>query len=142
ENTGSSHRAQLAALLTAMSAGERPPASGADGRRVMELITAMYQSAITGRPVTRAELDETNPFYHSLNGGGTVLAVAGHSSASVPIKWFVRTEAFAVISPSPSFDEEIALADGDTLELTHRYVFIDRVCERAELDDLGAEFAL
>ncbi|MEV4364698.1 Gfo/Idh/MocA family oxidoreductase [Nonomuraea sp. NPDC049625] len=76
ENTGSSHRAQLATLLTAMSAGERPPASGADGRRVMELITAMYQSAITGRPVTRAELDETNPFYHSLNGGDLPTALS------------------------------------------------------------------
>ncbi|MBE1585332.1 PmoA family protein [Nonomuraea angiospora] len=80
--------------------------------------------------------------HDEIDGGGTVLAVAGHSSASVPIKWFVRKEAFAVISPSPSFDEEIALADGDTLELTHRYVFIDHICERAELDDLGAEFAL
>ncbi|MFC7382294.1 Gfo/Idh/MocA family protein [Sphaerisporangium rhizosphaerae] len=68
-NTPSSHRAQLAALLAAMAAGERPPAAGADGRRVLELITGMYQSALTGRPVTRAELDEGNPFYHSLNGG-------------------------------------------------------------------------
>ncbi|MEV4580468.1 Gfo/Idh/MocA family oxidoreductase [Nonomuraea jabiensis] len=76
ENTSSSHRAQLATLLTAMKAGERPPASGADGRRVMELITAMYQSAITSRPVTRAELDETNPFYHSLNGGDLPTALS------------------------------------------------------------------
>lgn len=84
ENTGSSHRAQLATLLTAMSAGERPPVSGADGRRVMELITAMYQSAITGRPVTRAELDETNPFYHSLNGGDlpTALSRLQHQESS------------------------------------------------------------
>ncbi|WP_049566881.1 PmoA family protein [Nonomuraea sp. SBT364] len=80
--------------------------------------------------------------HDELDGGGTVLAIAGHSSASVPIKWFVRNEAFAVISPSPSFDEEIALAPGDTLELAHRYVFIDHVCDRAELEELGAEFAL
>ncbi|MFC4011215.1 PmoA family protein [Nonomuraea purpurea] len=80
--------------------------------------------------------------HDEIDGGGTVLAVAGRSSASVPIKWFVRREPFAVISPSPAFDEEITLADGDTLELAHRYVFIDHVCERAELDDLGAEFAL
>ncbi|MEV1170804.1 PmoA family protein [Nonomuraea sp. NPDC049784] len=80
--------------------------------------------------------------HDEIDGGGTVLAIAGRSSASVPIKWFVRREPFAVISPSPAFDEEIALAGGDTLELAHRYVFIDHVCERAELDDLGAEFAL
>ncbi|MCG5221034.1 DUF6807 domain-containing protein [Streptosporangium soli] len=80
--------------------------------------------------------------HDEIDGGGTVLAIAGRSSASVPIKWFVRREAFAVISPSPSFDEEIALADGDTLELAHRYVFIDHMCDRAELDELGTEFAL
>ncbi|GGT44901.1 PmoA family protein [Nonomuraea spiralis] len=80
--------------------------------------------------------------HDAIDGGGTALAIAGHSSAPVPIKWFVRTEPFAVISPSPSFDEEISLADGDTLELAHRYVFIDRMCDRAELDELGAEFAL
>ncbi|MEV0231201.1 Gfo/Idh/MocA family oxidoreductase [Nonomuraea sp. NPDC050786] len=76
DNTPSSHRAQLAALLAALRAGERPPASGADGRRVMELITTIYQSAITGRPVARAELDETNPFYRSLNGGDTPAAAS------------------------------------------------------------------
>ncbi|MEV1170803.1 Gfo/Idh/MocA family oxidoreductase [Nonomuraea sp. NPDC049784] len=76
ENRPSSHRAQLAALLAARAAGERPPAGGADGRRVMELITAMYQSAITGRPVTRAELDGANPFYHSLNGGDLPTAIS------------------------------------------------------------------
>ncbi|MET8158354.1 PmoA family protein [Sphaerisporangium sp. NPDC005289] len=80
--------------------------------------------------------------HDEIDGGGTVLAVAGRSSAPVPIKWFVRREPFAVISPSPAFDEEFTLADGEVLELAHRYVFIDRLCERAELDDLGAEFAL
>ncbi|MFC4011216.1 Gfo/Idh/MocA family protein [Nonomuraea purpurea] len=76
EDTPSSHRAQLADLLAAMAAGERPAASGADGRRVMELITAVYQSAFTGRPVTRAELDPANPFYHSLNGGDAPAAIS------------------------------------------------------------------
>ncbi|NJP96114.1 Gfo/Idh/MocA family oxidoreductase [Nonomuraea sp. FMUSA5-5] len=76
ENTPSSHRAQLAALLAAMRAGERPQAGGADGRRVMELITGMYQSALTGRPVSRAELVPANPFYHALNGGDPRAAAA------------------------------------------------------------------
>ncbi|WP_240973742.1 DUF6807 family protein [Nonomuraea composti] len=51
--------------------------------------------------------------HDEIDGGGTVLAIAGHSSASVPIKWFVHGDPFPVISPSPTFDEEIALADGD-----------------------------
>ncbi|MEU6715659.1 Gfo/Idh/MocA family oxidoreductase [Nonomuraea sp. NPDC046802] len=76
ENTPGSHRAQLADLLAAMAAGERPAASGADGRRVMELITAVYQSAFTGRPVTRAELDPASPFYRSLHGGDAPAAIS------------------------------------------------------------------
>jgi predicted dehydrogenase len=66
----SSHTAQLAAFLDAMDRRERPPASGADGRRSMELITGLYQSAITGRPVQRSELAPGNPFYDHLDGGG------------------------------------------------------------------------
>lgn len=66
----SSHTAQLAAFLDAMDRGERPPASGADGRRSLELITGLYESAITGRPVLRADLAPGNPFYDHLDGGG------------------------------------------------------------------------
>lgn len=76
------------------------------------------------------------------DGGGTVLAVAGTSSAPVPLKWFVRREPFACIAPSPSFDEEIVLADAQTLALRHRFVFIDRLCDQEELEALGEEFAL
>jgi predicted dehydrogenase len=66
----SSHTAQLAAFLDAMDRGERPPASGADGRRSLELVTGLYQSAITGRPVLRSELAPGTPFYEHLDGGG------------------------------------------------------------------------
>lgn len=59
----SSHEAQLAIVLDALDAGERPPASGADGRRSMELITAIYQSAAERRPVTRDSLTPGNPYY-------------------------------------------------------------------------------
>jgi predicted dehydrogenase len=70
----SSHNAQLAEFLDAMDRGERPPASGPDGRRSMELITGLYQSAITGRPVTRDELEPGNPFYTHLDGDGRYTA--------------------------------------------------------------------
>lgn len=70
ENTASSHEAQIAVFLDAMDAGERPPASGHDGRRSLELVTGLYQSAITGLPVLRSELVPGNPFYTQLDGGG------------------------------------------------------------------------
>jgi predicted dehydrogenase len=68
EDLPSSHAAQLVALLDALDAGERPPSSGADGRRSLEFVAGLYQSAITGRAVRREELTPENPFYHSMNG--------------------------------------------------------------------------
>ena len=66
----SSHNVQLAEFLDSMDRAERPAVSGADGRRSLELITGLYQSAITGSPVNRAELEPGNPFYTQLDGGG------------------------------------------------------------------------
>ncbi|MFB9878795.1 Gfo/Idh/MocA family protein [Planobispora siamensis] len=65
----SGHEAQLGPLLDAFERGEPPAASGADGRRAMEFVTALYASALTGRPVRRGEIDPGNPFYHRLDGG-------------------------------------------------------------------------
>jgi predicted dehydrogenase len=66
----SSHNVQLAEFLDSMDRAERPAVSGADGRRSLELITGLYQSAITGSPVNRGELEPGNPFYTQLDGGG------------------------------------------------------------------------
>ncbi|MFG2002824.1 Gfo/Idh/MocA family protein [Spirillospora sp. NPDC048911] len=66
--TPSSHTAQLAALLDAYERGERPPTSGADGRRTLELVAALYKSAFTGRPVARGEIGPGDPFYHRMHG--------------------------------------------------------------------------
>ncbi|BDZ47797.1 hypothetical protein GCM10025867_45110 [Frondihabitans sucicola] len=46
------------------------------------------------------------------DGGATVLAIAGSSSADVPLAWFVRAEPFAAIAPSPAFGREVALEPG------------------------------
>jgi predicted dehydrogenase len=70
DDVGSSHTAQLEHYLDSLDRRERPSASGADGRRSMELITGLYQSAITRRPVLRTELEHGNPFYDHLDGGG------------------------------------------------------------------------
>ncbi|WP_026818686.1 PmoA family protein [Arthrobacter castelli] len=78
--------------------------------------------------------------HDDFDGGGTVLVYAGSSSAQAPIKWFVRNEPFAAISPSPSFDEEVVLSHHDTLQLRHRYVFIDSYCDDSDLTRLAMEF--
>lgn len=84
--------------------------------------------------------------HDDLDGGGTVLAFAGSSSSEdtevPPMKWFTRTGIFAVASQSPAFDQEIHLPAQGSLRLNHRFVFIAKVCSRAELDALGEEFAL
>ena len=61
ENQPSSHLAQLRALVASYRLKERPAASGADGRRVLELIAALYASARLGRAVKRSELTRTTP---------------------------------------------------------------------------------
>ena len=78
--------------------------------------------------------------HDEIDGGGTVLAYAGTSSAAAPIKWFVRADPFAAIAPSPSFDEEIVLEQGEALRLKHRLVFVDRVVQGDALTALAAEF--
>ncbi|WP_047870648.1 Gfo/Idh/MocA family protein [Nocardiopsis sp. RV163] len=76
EDEPSSHRAQLAALLDAMELGERPSASGPDGRRALELVAGMYRSALTGTTVRRRDLTPDDGFYHAMHGGDAVTAAA------------------------------------------------------------------
>ena len=68
DNVRSSHAAQLTELIESFRARTRPRVSGADGRRALEFIAGLYQSAITGRPVLRSELTPDNPFYHTMSG--------------------------------------------------------------------------
>jgi predicted dehydrogenase len=70
-DTGSTHTAQLAAFVADLDARRRPLTSGDDARRTLELLTALYKSALTGRPVARGEIVPGDPFYASLHGGGT-----------------------------------------------------------------------
>jgi hypothetical protein len=102
-------------------------ADGAEGDQVMGSGGAW--AAISG------EHDE-------IDGGATVLAYAGTSSADVPVKWFSRSDPFACLNPSPAFDSEIKLAPGQTLRLRHRFVFIDQVTDRRGLEPIAREFAL
>jgi len=66
QDVASSHAAQLDVLLDHMDAGTRPPSSGADGRRALELAAGIYLAARTGRPVKRAALVPGEAIYDSL----------------------------------------------------------------------------
>lgn len=67
ENIPSSHRQQLAELLDAMESGQRPRASGHDGRRTLEFIAALYQSAETGQAVRRSDLTRDGIYYTGMH---------------------------------------------------------------------------
>jgi predicted dehydrogenase len=67
DDVPSSHIPQYATLLDAFERGERPPASGAEGRQTLEFVTGIYASAATGRPVRRAELTPDFPYYRRLH---------------------------------------------------------------------------
>lgn len=85
---GSSHTAQLPYILDAMERGERPPTSGPAGRETLELVTALYRSALTGEPVLRGQIGPRDPFYHRLHGDmpgwapGTTAAAPGRAAAA------------------------------------------------------------
>lgn len=68
------HELQLRHVLDAYERGERPRASGQDGRRSLELAAGMYKSALEGRSVARTELVRGDRFYASMSGGDPLAA--------------------------------------------------------------------
>ncbi len=80
--------------------------------------------------------------HDEIDGGATVLGFSGTTSGTVPITWFVRSEPFPVLCPSPSFDQTLVLEPTATLVLAHRLVFVDRMCDADEIAELGKGFAL
>ncbi len=64
----SSLGAQLAALLDAYDQGAPPPVSGADLRRTLAFVAALYKSAFSGQPVRQGDITPADPFYHAMNG--------------------------------------------------------------------------
>nr|WP_281240972.1 Gfo/Idh/MocA family oxidoreductase [Actinopolyspora mzabensis] len=65
----SSHGAMLRELVTAMREGARPPCDEREGRRILELVTALYKSAATGREVRSGEIGPDDPFHTVIHGG-------------------------------------------------------------------------
>ncbi|GAA4188264.1 Gfo/Idh/MocA family oxidoreductase [Microbacterium oryzae] len=74
--SSSTHVPQFTHVVDCMERGERPRASGDDGRRVMELAAGMYKSALTGRSVARGELVPGDDFYASMAGPDAARATA------------------------------------------------------------------
>ena len=69
-DVGSTHGAQLAALLDSRARNERPPVSGPDVRGTIEFLASLYKAAMTGQPVRRGSITPDDPFYHRMNGPG------------------------------------------------------------------------
>ncbi|MFJ8764220.1 Gfo/Idh/MocA family protein [Streptomyces clavifer] len=64
----SSHEAQLRGLLDDFRAGRRPRSSGADGRKSLELVAALYKAAFTGETVRAGGIHPGDPYYSALHG--------------------------------------------------------------------------
>lgn len=77
-DVGSTHAAQLAALVSDMDEGRRPLTSGPEARRTVELLTAIYKSAFTGEIVRAGTIIPGDPFYTAVHGGGR------HASSVLP----------------------------------------------------------
>ncbi|MEZ0164596.1 Gfo/Idh/MocA family protein [Kineococcus sp. LSe6-4] len=69
EDVPSNHAAQIHDLVGDLLAGRPHPTTLASTRPTMELVTALYASALEGRPVARTDLTPDSPFYRSLDGG-------------------------------------------------------------------------
>ena len=76
------------------------------------------------------------------DGVATVLVFSGSSTGAVPLAWFVRTDPYAAIAPSPSFDAEVVMPVGETLTLRHRVAVADRGWSRTELEEFATVHAL
>jgi len=68
DDVPSTQTPQLTALLDAMDEGVRPATSGAESRRTLEFISALYKSATTGAAVRRGSLVPGDPFYDRMWG--------------------------------------------------------------------------
>lgn len=77
---------------------------------------------------------------HDDHGGvSTLVFVESPDNMGHPTQWFVRSEMFACVCPSPFFDTEVPLAPGDSCAFTYGVVIADgdRVTEAAKLADVG-----
>jgi predicted dehydrogenase len=65
----SNHAAQITRLVDDLLAGRTHQTTLASTRGTVELVTAVYASALLGTPIRRSDLTPTHPFYADLTGG-------------------------------------------------------------------------
>ncbi|SDD80777.1 Gfo/Idh/MocA family protein [Auraticoccus monumenti] len=65
----SNHRAQIEQLVDDLLAGREHQTTLASTRPTMELVTALYASALERQTVARTDLTEDHPYYSRLDGG-------------------------------------------------------------------------
>ncbi len=63
------HVALVGGLLDDIAAGTAPVTTGAEARTTLDLLTAIYKSALTREPVARGSIVPGDPFYTSFHGG-------------------------------------------------------------------------
>ncbi len=68
DEAASSQGSQARHILASMDKNERPLVSGAEARRTIEFLTALYKSAVTRKPVVRGSIQPGDPFYDSVSG--------------------------------------------------------------------------
>jgi hypothetical protein len=71
QGSGSGHAAQFAAILDAIERGTPLPVTLTQARGTLELIAGIYASAFTGRRIEAGEIDDSSPFYRSMEGSGS-----------------------------------------------------------------------
>jgi predicted dehydrogenase len=64
----SNHTTQIVSVYDDMDLNRRPLTSGIEARRTLELLSAIYKSAFTGRTVHAAEIRKGDQYYETLNG--------------------------------------------------------------------------
>jgi len=68
----SAHGGQMRALADDFRLGRRPQTSGLAAEATIDLLSSIYKSAMTGRPITRGSIVDGDPFYHAFHGGRAV----------------------------------------------------------------------
>ena len=72
----SDHGAQLRQLVLDKDANQQPATSGMEARNTIELISAMYKPASTGRSIRKGEIGSDDPFYAGFSAAADCDALA------------------------------------------------------------------
>jgi hypothetical protein len=75
------------------------------------------------------------------DGGATLLVLDACDAGVAEHHWFVRTEPFPAVNPSPAFFDELTIAPGGSIALAYRLVVGDAIWSRTRVERVAAELA-